>query len=329
MKRYHILLLVIGILVVGCAASGPHVPERAPAGGPDAGDLLSARDRSRLAALGTERAGTAGEGGYRIGPDDLLEVRIPDLLDQPGTTLVTAPGTNGVLPVAQSPTFQQGVRVDAHGDISLPLVGTVRASERTPTDLEQEIARRLVAGGILVRPRVSVQVVEHRSHVVAVVGSVERPGVYPLTRPEATLADMIWAAGGPTKDAGRRVVFVPAGSGAAIGTGMAPDLNRLEGGEAIHLDLESLLRATGAAAGTQNPRVRPGDIISVAPAGTVQVDGWVGKPGSYPITRSLTLSGAVAAAGGKLFPADTGSVSVIRTGEAGARQRLTVDLDSI
>src|SRR5262249_32897506 len=164
----------------------------------------------------------------------------------------------------------------ARGDISLPLIGMVRASDRTPTEVEQEIARRLVAGGILVRPRGSVQVVEHRSHVVAGGGRVERPRVYPLTRPDATLAAQIWAAGGPTKAAGRRVAFVPAGSGAAIGTGMAPDLNRLEGGEAIHLDLESLLRATGAAAGTQNPRVQPGDIISVAPAGTVQVDGWVG-----------------------------------------------------
>src|SRR2546430_15962107 len=52
------------------------------------------------------------------------------------------------------------------------------------------------------------------------------------------------------------------------------------------------------------PRVRPGDVITVSPAGSVLVDGWVQKPGSYPVTRGLTLSGALAAAGGGLFPAD-------------------------
>ena len=48
-----------------------------------------------------------------------------------------------------------------------------------------------------------------------------------------------------------------------------------------------------------NPPVRPGDVISLPPAGNVQVDGWVQKPGSYQLTRGLTLMGALAAAGGR------------------------------
>src|SRR5262245_42057668 len=210
-KQIAVLTLVLSVVLAGCAPRT--APRTGPATSGGEGGLISERDRGRLAALGADRAGSAEAAGYLIGPDDLLDVRIPDLIQQPGLMPIGTQTPGGaVAPVAQNPVFQQGVRVDARGDITLPLVGTVPAANRSTSQLEQEISQRLVSGGILVRPRVSVLVVEHRSHVVAVVGSVERPGVYPLTRPDATLADMIWAAGGPTKDAGRLVSFLPAGA---------------------------------------------------------------------------------------------------------------------
>src|SRR5206468_614248 len=200
----------------------------------------------------------------------------------------------------------------------------VRAEGFTPTELEAEIARRLVEAGILRAPQVSVQVAEYRSRVVAVVGSVERPGPYPLTRPRATLADLIWAAGGPTKEAGRVVEFAPAAR-------TAPS-SLQEGAQAsapIRIDLEVLLHATTDHAGGLNPCVRPGDIITVGPAGSVLVDGWVQKPGSYPVTRGLTLSGAVAAAGGDLFPADRSHTTVKRVLGPGEERSFAVDLQAV
>src|SRR5207245_8407695 len=111
--------------------------------------------------------------------------------------------------------FQQGVRVTGSGEVNLPLLGMVPANSLTPTALEQEIARRLVAAEILRSPHVSVLVAEYRSRVVAVTGSVERPGLYPITRPGTTLGDLLWAAGGPNREAGRVVEFVPAADGGA------------------------------------------------------------------------------------------------------------------
>ena len=298
-------------------------------------DLMSARDHDRLAAIVAERAAAPTDGGYRIGPDDLLEIRIPDLLDAggrlPTAGLVAATqGVGAALPtVAEAPVFQQGVRVSEHGDVMLPLLGVVPAGGRTPTELAQDLRGRLKAAGILRDPQVSVNIVEHRSHVVAVVGSVERPGLYPLTRPRATLADLIWAAGGPNKDAGRVVAFVPTTPGTAVVSDAAPDLDQLAGADPVHVDLDLLLHASGAEAHGLNPQVRPGDLISVSPAGTVQVDGWVDKPGSYPVTRSLTLTGAVAAAGGHLFPADCHRVTVKRVLGAGEQRYFTVDLVQI
>src|SRR5437016_10809598 len=71
----------------------------------------------------------------------------------------------------------------------------------------------------------------------------------------------------------------------------------------------------------------PGDIIMVPGGGEVLVQGWVEKPGAYKITSGLTVLGAVAAAGGPLFPADTGSVELIRTNHQGQKTSSVANLD--
>jgi protein involved in polysaccharide export with SLBB domain len=144
-----------------------------------------------------------------------------------------------------------------------------------------------------------------------------RPGLYPVTRPGMTVADIIWLAGGPSKDAGRIVEFAP-GAGGARGT-QAP----------MRLDLHVLLHASGADAVRLNPPVAAGDVISLAPAGSVLIDGWVDKPGSYPVTRALTMSGAIAAAGGPLFAADREHASVRRVVAPGEERTFTVDLTAV
>lgn len=208
-----VTIVLAAALAAGCSTvtGRRDLPDRSQpsSGQAGAGDLTSAQDRGALATLAAARTGK-GRDGYRIGPDDLLDIRIPRLLGAQQAQAAHAADTNAALPsVAAAPVFQQGVRVSASGDITLPLLGTVSAAGRTPAELEREIARRLVSSGILVNPAVSVHIAEHRSNVVAVVGSVVRPGLYPVTRPGATIADFIWAAGGPTNDAGRVVTSRP------------------------------------------------------------------------------------------------------------------------
>jgi polysaccharide export outer membrane protein len=331
----HAALVAILVVAAGCSAARP-TGGAAAGDGPtaatrdDAGDLLSAADRARLERITAERSnGGTGE-GYHIGPDDLLEIRIPDLLEV--TTVAGGARAPGAMPVvSQAPVAAQGVRVSADGEITVPTIGAMQAAGLTTSALEQEIAKRLVDAGILRRPQVSVQITEYRSRVVAVVGSVERPGLYPVTRPAATLADLIWAAGGPNRDAGRMVEFVPASADGAP-RNARPPVNLASAtthGNPVRLDLQSLLQATGTDAQLLNPPVRPGDVISLAPAGNVQVDGWVQKPGSYQLTRGLTLMGAVAAAGGRLFPANSRAVTVKRTLGSGEQRVLAVDAQAV
>jgi polysaccharide export outer membrane protein len=218
--------------------------------------------------------------------------------------------------VSGAPTFQQGLRVTASGHVNVPTLGLVPAAGRAPTELEAELARRLVAGGILRAPQPSVLVVEYRSRVVAVIGSVERPGLYPLTRAGATLADMVWAAGGPNREAGRVVQFTPAGEPGGDGS-------------PLHLDLEVLLHPGANGAGMPSVPARPGDVISLEAAGSVLVDGWVQKPGSYPVTRGLTVGGAVAAAGGSVYAANRRQAIVKRVFGAGEDRFFVVDLEAV
>jgi polysaccharide biosynthesis/export protein len=337
------MLVGAAVWAAACSAAAPQTQQpqtvpQAPAavGASDAGTLMGSDDLERLKALSERRAGLSEESTYRIGPDDLLDIRIPDLTDaRPyGDGAQAGGGSNGAGTVSGSPTFHQGERVDDSGMISIPHIGDIRAAGLTPTELEAEIARRLVASGILRRPQVAVLIAEFRSRVVAVVGSVERPGTYPLTRPGATVADMIWAAGGPGEGAGRMVLFspVPAAVRVASNTAVQNDADPgvlPPGTKPIRIDLQALLRASDSGPGSLNPQVRPGDVISLAQAGSVLVEGWVDKPGSYAVTPGLTLSGAIVAAGGGVYAADLEAVSVRRTLAPGEQRTIPVDLTAI
>ncbi|MCC6848635.1 MAG: polysaccharide biosynthesis/export family protein [Deltaproteobacteria bacterium] len=305
-------------MIAGCG--GPRlgaIPERAAGAAPAASDLMTALDVEALSKIAAARATAPASAGYRIGPDDLLDVRIPDLLDaQASVGTRSSSGSAGAgQVVAGAPVYQQGLRVSGGGEVTIPMIGAVRAAGLTPSALETEIGRRLIAAGILRAPKVSVQVAEYRSGVVAVIGSVERPGLYPVTRPRATLSDMLWTAGGPSKDAGRIVEF-------AVEARPAPR-------ERVYIDVALL--GTPAARGPAglDPEVRPGDVITVTAAGSVLVDGWVEKPGSYPVTRGLTVGGAVAAAGGHHVSADRSRTVVRRVTPGGGSRTFEVDLAAI
>jgi len=97
------------------------------------------------------------------------------------------------------------VRVGAEGFVRLPLIGTIKARGLTARQLESEIADRLGAKYVH-DPEVSVFIEEYRSQRVAVLGEVNKPGVYEVSE-KRTLTDMLAQAGGlaPTAD---QVVYV-------------------------------------------------------------------------------------------------------------------------
>ncbi len=108
------------------------------------------------------------------------------------------------------------VRVSEQGEVMLPLLGNVRATGRTPRELQKEIEKRLGAK-YLTDPQVNVSIREYKSKKVAVLGAVARPGVYRLTRHQSTLLQMLGLAGGPTEKAGRTLFLVRQDGGRSKG----------------------------------------------------------------------------------------------------------------
>jgi protein involved in polysaccharide export with SLBB domain len=143
---------------------------------------------------------------------------------------------------------------------------------------------------------------------------------------------MISLAGGFTVEASPRVQFRPAE--------LAPEKNRKteDGSSQIatvtSLSMDDAQNALVVDVDDKSERnflgmpARPGDIINVAANGQVLVDGWVGKPGAYPISHDLKVLGAIAAAGGALYPAKKDQVKIIRKDNTGA-EILYVDIDKV
>ncbi len=164
---------------------------------------------------------------YLAGPDDLLDVR-----------------------VFGAPELSGEVRVSSSGELSLPLIGTVPTAGLTPSELEDEV-EVLLKDAYMWDPRVTVQVLEARSHAVAVVyviGDVTTPGGFPLSRgePVSVLQALALAEGLlPTASRGNARIIRREG-----GT------NRIR--EEVPVDLDRLLDGTHA-----DPVMSPADILFV------------------------------------------------------------------
>ena len=86
-------------------------------------------------------------------------------------------------------------RVDAAGDIALPLVGSVHAGGLTAKQLESAVAQTLTRSRLYKNPSVSVEVVNYRP--IFLLGEVSRPGQYPY-QPAMTVVTAVAVGGGFT-----------------------------------------------------------------------------------------------------------------------------------
>jgi exopolysaccharide production protein ExoF len=118
---------------------------------------------------------------YLLGPQDQLRIRVYDWRSGP---------TDAHEWTALTGLFIVG----ASGEVSLPMLGDVRAANETTSSLARILAERLQAKiGLAQRPDASVEVVTYRPFYI--VGAVEKPGEYAF-RPGMTLLQAISIAGG-------------------------------------------------------------------------------------------------------------------------------------
>jgi polysaccharide biosynthesis/export protein len=118
----------------------------------------------------------AAEVDYLIGKNDLLTVSITDLM---------GPGVETV----------KSVRVSESGNVSLPLVGQVRAQGMTEQQLETEIQRAYREANLIPNAQVSVSVAQALARTFSIIGPVNRPGQYQITQSDFRVLDALVASG--------------------------------------------------------------------------------------------------------------------------------------
>lgn len=182
--------------------------------------------------------------------------------------------------VFQNPDLTTETRVSERGTITFPLIGEVELAGLTPARAEARIAEHLVRGKFLVRPQVSVNLVQVRSRQVSVLGQVARPGRYALDDTSSSLTDILALAGG-----------VAPGGDDNVTVTMKRD------GKTVKVDIDvPMMYRTGDM--SRNIRLENGDVIYVQRAPVFYIYGEVQRAGSYRLEQGMTVMQALSVGGG-------------------------------
>ena len=198
-------------------------------------------------------------------------------------------------------------RLDADGELKLPMVGRIHAGGLTAEELEAEISKRLKV--YLEEPEVTVSITEFRSQPVSILGAVSSPGVHQLEG-RKTLVEILAVAGGLRPDAGPAVKITRRLEYGRIPLPGAVD-DPTHQFSIAEVQLKSVLEAKNP---EYNILIRPHDVISVPRAEMVYVIGEVGHAGALPLSEgdSLSVLEAVSSSGGMLRTAAVSHARILR-----------------
>ena len=211
-----------------------------------------------------------------------------------------------------APDLSGQFRVDANGDINLPLLGHVHVVGLTADEAGALIAKRYVDADIL-KPQSSyatVSIAEYATQGITVTGAVRSPGVYPALGIRM-LNDVIAAAGGTQPDAASKVIIT----------------HRDDPSDPVTVDYNP------EALTPKIPQVQilPGDTLLVPRAGIVYVLGDVIRSGGYVLDgrQTMSIEEAMALAGGGGKAAALKRVQLVRTLKDGRKEAITVSVKKI
>lgn len=243
-------------------------------------------------------AETESDDRYRIGPGDVLDIRIFN----------------------RANLSRDAVRVEGNGMIRMPLIESeIQAACKTEGELAKEIAGKYLK--FYRNPQVDVFIKEYRSRRVTIIGAVNDPSRFELQR-RVRLLDLLGYAKGPTSKAGQTINIVHSAQASLC---RAPGSE--DNAEAFSsYRLSDTLRGDPKA----NPYLEANDVITLPEADQIYVVGNVYTPLTIPLKEPITLSRAVAMAGGLKQDSKKDKIRIVRQ-EPGssARQEILVDLSAI
>lgn len=242
---------------------------------------------------------TDPEDRYRIGPGDVLDIRV---FNRPNLS-------------------REAVRVEGSGMIRMPLIDSeIQAACRTEGELAKEIARSYTR--FYRNLQVDVFVKEYHSRQVAIIGAVNEQSRFELQR-RIRLLELLTYAKGPSPKAGQTINVVHSLTPSACKQADATD-DPTTALSTYRLS-DTLLGDPQA-----NPYLEAGDIVTIPEANQVYVVGNVFTPVTIPLKEPITLSRAIAMAGGVRQDTKKDKIRVVRQEpNSVTRTEIIVDLSAI
>ena len=250
-----------------------------------------------LVLLGSALSIFAQDDRYRIGPGDVLDVRI---YNRPQLS-------------------RDGVRVEGNGMIRMPLIeGDIKAVCLTEGELAKEISTRYAR--YYKNLQVDVVIKEYQSQQVAVIGAVNDQSRFKLQR-RIRLLELLTFAKGPSTKAGQTINVVHSSASSPC-----KEVEESDAAVFSSYKLSDVLQGDPKS----NPYLEAGDIVTVPEADQVYVVGNVFMPITIPLREPVTLTRAIAMAGGLKQDTQKDKIRVLRQ-EPGTpvRKEITVDLSAI
>jgi len=203
------------------------------------------------------------------------------------------------------------VEVSKDGTFTFPFIDTVHAAGLTVGELEK-LVRHKLSQGYFTNPQVTITISKYKSQKVVVLGEVLKPGSY-IIKGKTHILELISEAGGLTDKAGRIVTITRNVFPQAV----CSDNQSPQAQTTLTLDLDQL----GGGSTDARYMVQDGDSIYIAKAQRVFITGEVNRPGQYPWDKGLTVSQAIALAGGPTKRGAMGRTKINRM-EHGAELQL-------
>jgi len=235
---------------------------------------------------------------YRIGPGDVLDIRI---YNRPQLS-------------------REAVRVEGSGMIRMPLIGTeIKAACQTEGELAKEISSRYAR--YYKNLQVDVFIKEYHSRQVAIIGAVNDQSRFELQR-RVRLLELLTYAKGPSTRAGQTINIVHSNAASPCKASDESDASSAFSSYRLSDVLQGDPKS--------NPYLEPGDIVTLPEADQVYVVGNVFMPLTIALREPITLTRAIAMAGGLKQDTRKDKIRVLRQ-EPGtsARKEITVDLYAI
>jgi polysaccharide biosynthesis/export protein len=302
-RRSASFLFILFFPVLLAAQDRKHIPisvddlVRQQAAGAPAKSPIDLNDRLR-AMSGAARFSQ----DYLLGPGDIIEATVFGIED----------------------IKKKALTLDSEGKISLPFINSVPLMGLTPREAEVKVSA-LYEASVMKNPQVSITVKEYHSQFVNVLGAVFKPGTYQLTR-RAFLVDALAMAGGLLAEKAEYKVYIHRANLSTVSDTSAADTSS----GTIEVDLAQLLEKGDI---SLNVPIYAGDVVSVPERieKVFYVLGEVNKGGAFEIKKGeqITLSRALASAGGLMKTAKATKAAIIRPNPDGTSKQIPVDIKKL